>query len=166
VPLATTVRYAGARLAWIRYPYWARGDHTPVRSGRTRRAVGLDRAAVKVVLAIASLPWVAYRLLAGACWRPAANAATGGQLDHIGWRRAVLPWAPRCRARGSDADVHHGYDVTGLAAAVEAAGTSVAQVVHDSHELYAESGRMRQGPIARWWIRSLERRLSAAPSHS
>jgi glycosyltransferase involved in cell wall biosynthesis len=151
-------------LAWIRYPWRARDALTrrwlrDVHAGPS----GWGRAAVGVVLAIAALPWVAYRLLA---WGPLGDRLPvpqpGGQLDYVvGWRRSVLPWAHAAARVAPDADVHHGHDVTALVAAVEAAGTSGARVVYDSHELYADSGRhSRQGRIARWWIRSLERRLS------
>ncbi len=60
-----------------------------------------------------------------------------------------------------DADVHHGHDLDGLAAAVVAADRAGALVVYDSHEVYLESGRhARQGVFARFWLRFLERRLA------
>ena len=85
-----------------------------------------------------------------------------GQLDYVmTWRRSVYGWAHAAATVAPDADVHHGHDVTGLVAAVAAANGTPALVVYDSHELYPESGRhARQGPFARCWLRSLERRLA------
>ncbi len=112
---------------------------------------------------LVALPWFAYRLLAyGLAGDRAPGMRRRGQLDYImTWRRSVYPWAHAAARIAPDADVHHGHDVDGLVAAVAAANGTPALVVYDSHELYPESGRhARQGRFARWWLRTLERRLA------
>jgi len=124
---------------------------------------GWLRAGVKLMATVAVLPWIAYRLAGYVLLGDRLPAAgRGGQVDYVmTWRHSVLPWARAAATVVADADVHHGHDVEGLAAAVAAAERTGAPVVYDSHELYPESARhARQGMLARYWLRSLERRLA------
>jgi glycosyltransferase involved in cell wall biosynthesis len=124
---------------------------------------GWLRAGAKLTATLAALPWIAYRLVAYTLLGDRLpTPRRGGQVDYVmTWRRSVLPWADAASRVLPDADVHHGHDVEGLAAAVAAAGRTGALVVYDSHELYPESARhARQGALARYWLRSLERRLA------
>jgi glycosyltransferase involved in cell wall biosynthesis len=159
---------------------WRRVQKRAGYPWRSRRAVvrgwlgdlqagpsGWLRAGAKVVAAAIALPWIAYRLVAALLLgdRP-PGLRRRGQLDYImSWRRAVFPWADAASRVLPDADVHHGHDLDGLAAAVVAADRTGALVVYDSHEVYPESGRhARQGVVARFWLRSLERRLAKRAS--
>jgi glycogen synthase len=146
------------------YPWRARR----VLARRLRRDLqagpsGWLRAGAWLLGAVVALPWIAYRLVA---YRLLGDrlpgARRGGQLDYImTFRRSVLSWARAAALVAPGADVHHGHDLTGLAAAVAAADGTPALVVYDSHELFPESGRhARQGRLARFWLRSLERRLA------
>ena len=137
----------------------ARGVRRDVRSGPS----GWLRAGAKMLAAVLALPWVSYRVIAYKVFGDRLpGARRRGQLDYImTWRRSVEGWAGIAATVAPDADVHHGHDLPGLAAAVAAADTTPALVVYDSHELYPESGRhARQGPIARAWLRSHERGLA------
>ncbi len=137
----------------------ARGWLRNLRAGPS----GWPRAGAKLLAILVALPWIVYRLLS---YRLVGDRAPGmrrhGQLDYVmSWRRSVIPWAHAAAGVAPDADVHHGHDVDGLVAAVAAADRSGGLVVYDSHELYPESGRnARQGRLARFWLRSLERRLA------
>jgi glycosyltransferase involved in cell wall biosynthesis len=137
----------------------ARGWLRDLQSGPS----GWCHAGAKLLAMLVALPWFAYRLVAYALLgdRP-PGLRRRGQLDYVmTWRRSVYPWAHAATGVAPGADVHHGHDVTGLAAAVAAAKRTGAMVVYDSHELYLESGQhARQGALARYWMRSLERRLA------
>ncbi len=137
----------------------ARGVAVDVRSGPS----GWLRAGAKALAAVVALPWIAYRVVAyGLLGDRLPGFRRHGQLDYVmTWRLSLYGWARVAATVVPDADVHHGHDVKGLVAAVAAAKGTPALVVYDSHELYPESGlHARQGPFARWWLRSLERRLA------
>lgn len=148
-----------ARYPWRSRRAVARGWLVDLQAGPS----GWLRAGVKALAAAVALPWIAYRLVAALLLgdRP-PGLRRRGQLDYImSWRRSVYPWADAASRVLPDADVHHGHDLDGLAAAVVAADRTGALVVYDSHEVYPESGRhARQGVFARFWLRSLERRLA------
>jgi glycogen(starch) synthase len=148
----------------IGYPWRARASLTRAWLGDLQAGPGgWLRAGAKLLATLAALPWIAYRLAGYALLGDRLPAVgTGGQVDYVmTWRRSVLPWANAAASIASDADVHHGHDVEGLVAAVAAAKRTGALVVYDSHELYPESARhARQGAPARFWLRSLERRLA------
>ncbi|MCJ7711212.1 MAG: glycosyltransferase [Chloroflexi bacterium] len=137
----------------------ARGWLRDLRAGPS----GWFRAGARLLATVVVLPWIAYRLVGYVLLgdRP-PGLRRHGQLDYVmTWRRSVLSWADAAANVAPDADVHHGHDVEGLAAAVAAANRTGGLVVYDSHELYPESARhARQGPLARFWLRSLERRLA------
>lgn len=157
------VRWRGiqkrAGYPWRAREALARGSLRDLRSGPS----GWLRAGAKLLAMLVALPWIAYRLVSYALLgdRPPA-LGRGGQVDYVmTWRRSVLPWAQAAAGIAPDADVHHGHDVEGLAAAVAAADRAGGLIVYDSHELYPESARhARQGTLARLWMRSLERRLA------
>ena len=147
-----------------RYPWRARG-HLARQELRDLRAgpAGWLRAVARPLAAVVALPWVGYRLVGYALLGDRLpGLRRRGQVDFVmTWRRSVFPWAEATAEVAPDADVHHGHDLDGLAAAVVAADRTGALVVYDSHEVYPESGRhARQGVFARFWLRSLERRLA------
>jgi glycosyltransferase involved in cell wall biosynthesis len=137
----------------------AREELLDLRAGPS----GWLRALVRPLVALALLPWVAYRLVGYALLGDRLpGLRRRGQVDYVmTWRRSVIPWAEAAAEVAPGADVHHGHDVDGLAAAVTSADRSGALVVYDSHEIYLESGQhARQGALARRWLRSLERGLA------
>jgi glycosyltransferase involved in cell wall biosynthesis len=146
------------------YPWRARGAlaHEELRDLKAGPA-GWLRALARPLATLVVLPWVAYRLVG---YTLLGDRLPGlrrrGQVDYVmTWRRAVFPWTEAAARVAPGADVHHGHDVDGLAAAVASADQAGGSVVYDSHELYLESGQhARQGPLARRWLRSLERRLA------
>jgi glycosyltransferase involved in cell wall biosynthesis len=71
------------------------------------------------------------------------------------WRVGVLAWGGAAAAAAPAADVWHGHDLTGLAAAVEAQRRRGGRVVYDSHELYMEAGGIADQPA---WVRAILRR--------
>ena len=75
----------------------------------------------------------------------------------VRWRWVITAWARAAAATAGPADVYHGHDLTGLAAAVAAADRHPsARVVYDSHEIYLESGANADQPA---WLRRLMARL-------
>lgn len=75
----------------------------------------------------------------------------------VRWRWVITAWARAAASAAGPADVFHGHDLTGLAAAVAAADKHPhAQVVYDSHEIYLESGANADQPA---WLRGLMARL-------
>ncbi len=149
---------------WIRSPWRAseaiaRRWRDSLRDG----PAGWNRVARQGLMVLLALPWITYRVAARALFAGSLPAPSkGGQLDYVmTMRRSLKHWVRIAPTIAPEADVHHGHDVTGLWAAVEAAKGTGALVVYDSHELYPESGRhARQGKVARYWLRSLERRLA------
>ncbi len=78
------------------------------------------------------------------------------------WRFGNLGWARAAAAAAPIADVHHGHDLTGLPAAVEAARRDGGLLVYDSHELFLGSGAVAGRPSwAVAWLDRLERRLAS-----
>jgi glycosyltransferase involved in cell wall biosynthesis len=147
-----------------RYPWRARGVLAREELRDLRRGpAGWLRALARPLATLVLLPWVAYRLVGYALLSDSLpGLRRRGQVDYVmTWRRAVLPWAEAAAEVAPGADVHHGHDVDGLAAAVASADRAGGLVVYDSHEVYLESGQhARQGAFARRWLRSLERRLA------
>ena len=77
------------------------------------------------------------------------------------WRYAILGWARAAAAAAPAADVHHGHDLTGLPAALQAARRDGAPAVYDSHEIFVDSGSNASRPgWARRLLRRMERRWS------
>lgn len=71
------------------------------------------------------------------------------------WRFAVLGWTRAAAAAAPAADVHHGHDLPGLAAAIAARRRHGGQVIYDSHEIFLESGANVRRPA--WIVRRLAR---------
>ncbi|MBI2763958.1 MAG: glycosyltransferase [Chloroflexi bacterium] len=75
----------------------------------------------------------------------------------VRWRWVITAWARSAAAAAGPADVYHGHDLTGLAAAIAAAQIHAgARIVYDSHEIYLESGANADQPA---WLRRLMVRL-------
>jgi len=153
--------------AWtfVRYPWRARRfawrllrrDDRPLSVAALRALAGL------AILAIASV-WSLIRLpsafIAG---RLAARRGRGGrQVDAADWLARwwwrVSPWANLAAGAVPEATVHHGHDLSGLAAAVRAARRG-GGLVYDTHEIFLESGSNAEQPA---WIRGRWARLEQA----
>jgi len=75
----------------------------------------------------------------------------------VRWRWVITAWARAAADAAGPADVYHGHDLTGLAAAIAAADRNPpAKVVYDSHEVYLESGANADQPA---WLRRLMARV-------
>lgn len=148
----------------IRYPWRAMGDVARGGTGDLRAGpAGWARLALKLGILVVAAPWIAYRVVGYKVFGDRLPApGKGGQIDYVMvWRRSYMPWGAVAAGVVPDADIHHGHDLTGLVAAVDAADGTRARIVYDSHELYPQSGRhARQGRIARLWLQSLERRMA------
>ena len=78
------------------------------------------------------------------------------------WRWSTLGWARAAVDAAPVSDVHHGHDLTALAAARAGARRDHAKLVYDSHEIFVDSGRNADRPRwARSLLRRWERRWSA-----
>lgn len=75
------------------------------------------------------------------------------------WRFAVLGWGRAAAAAAPAADVHHGHDLPGLAAAVAARRRHGGQVIYDSHEIFLASGANVRRPA--WIVSRLARKEQA-----
>ena len=144
--------------AWtfVRYPWRARRfagrllrrDGRPLSVAAVRALAGLAVLAMASIWSIVRLPiaFVAARL---ARWRGGGRR----QVDPADWLARwwwrVSPWAELAARAVPDATVHHGHDLSGLAAAVRAAGRS-GRLVYDTHEIFLESGSNAEQPA---WIR-------------
>jgi len=133
--------------------------HGPREWGRIPAAAGFVVAALllsatrRVFLALAP----AARKRGEAEWPP--HAATWLMT----WRSAILGWCRAASAEAPIADVHHGHDLTALAAARESARRDTCPAVYDSHEIFVDSGANATRPRwARWLLRRMERRWSSS----
>ncbi len=80
----------------------------------------------------------------------------------IRWHLGARAWAIAAAAAAPDADIWHGHDLTGLAAAQRAAAARSGRLVYDAHELYLEAGTTARQPAwAKRLIARLERRWFA-----
>ncbi len=172
---------------WLRYPWRITNWAIPrARRGFGRMPGGLLDIGVAGVAVLASAPLSVVRgpfyLLAlyrnrTAAERAAAAASEGAEPSPprpspppparakrpspvewlVRWRWVITAWARAAAAAAGPADVYHGHDLTGLAAAVAAADRDPsAKVVYDSHEIYLESGANADQPA---WLRRLMARL-------
>ena len=154
--------------AWtfLRYPWRARrfGGRL-LRPGRRAFLVAIRRiAAGLAILAVAAI-WSLVRLpiafVAGRLGRAVAGRRDR-QVDPADWLARwwwrVTPWAKLAARAVPDATVHHGHDLTGLAAAVRAAHGG-GRLVYDTHEIFLESGSNAEQPA---WIRRRWARLEQA----
>lgn len=150
-------------MAWLRTPWRLRGRAV----GSLKRAMqkgpsGWGKAVLVVGAAIVSIPWI---LVRGAIHlaRSGGEPARRGWLDWLlAWQLGTLAWARNAGRAAPSADVYHGHDLTGLAAAAAAADRDDGVLVYDSHEIFLESGTYADLPgWIRRWIGGLERRLAA-----
>jgi glycosyltransferase involved in cell wall biosynthesis len=72
------------------------------------------------------------------------------------WRWSTLAWADAAVRAAPASDVHHGHDLSALAAAVHGAARDAGHTVYDSHEIFVDSGRNSERPR---WARAILRRL-------
>jgi glycosyltransferase involved in cell wall biosynthesis len=110
-----------------------------------------------------------------------ASSSTGGEVATArvwppetatwlaSWRWSILGWASAAAVKAPLADVYHGHDLMGLAAARRAARRNRGRVVYDSHEIYVESGRAAMQPpwvkrLVRWSERRWSRDVAALVS--
>jgi glycosyltransferase involved in cell wall biosynthesis len=148
--------------AWIRYPWRFRGRAMGALKASLRRGpTGLPKVLLIVLAAIVSIPWTLIRFPIHAL--RGRRSERRGVLDWLlSWQLGALGWARDAGRAAPMADVYHGHDLPGLAAAVKAADQGGGFVVHDSHEIFLESGTYANLP---GWVRRLiarqERRLAA-----
>jgi glycosyltransferase involved in cell wall biosynthesis len=171
---------------WLRYPWRITNWAIPrARRGFRRMPGGIADVAIAGAAVLASVPLsvvrgpfyllVRYRNRSAAVAAAAATAAASAESFSpspprptvprrvspiewlIRWRWVITAWARAAAAAAGPADVYHGHDLTGLAAAIAAADLHrPAEVVYDSHEIYLESGANADQPA---WLRRLMARL-------
>lgn len=167
---------------WLRYPWRITNWAIPrARRGFHRMPGGIADIGMAALALVASVPLSAVRgpfyLLARYRNRSAGAVATGASSAGaapapqgpararrpspvewlVRWRWVITAWARAAASAAGPADVYHGHDLTGLAAAVAAADRHPeAKVVYDSHEIYLESGANADQP---GWLRRLMARL-------
>ncbi len=148
VAVAALALLASAPLSVVRGPFYLRARY------RNRSAAAAAAAAVVVAAAaVAATP--------DGVQQSPPRLTTGRRPSPlewlIRWRWVITAWARAAAAAAGSADVYHGHDLTGLAAAVVAADRHPpAKVVYDSHEIYLESGVNADQPA---WLRGLMSRL-------
>jgi glycosyltransferase involved in cell wall biosynthesis len=153
--------------AWmfVRYPWRARrfAARLIARDGRALSVAAARALAGLAVLVMASI-WSIVRLPIAFIARrlPTRRRGGGRQVDPADWLARwwwrVSPWADLAARAVPDATVHHGHDLSGLAAAVRAARRGGA-LIYDTHEIFLESGSNAEQPV---WIRRRWARLEQA----
>jgi glycosyltransferase involved in cell wall biosynthesis len=171
---------------WLRYPWRITNWALPrARHGLNRLPAGVIDIGAAALAVLVSAPLSVVRgpfyLLARYRNRTAAAAAGDAEATDPGagaapparrpasarrlspvewlirWRWVITAWARSAATTAGPADVYHGHDLTGLAAATAAAELHPpAKVVYDSHEIYLESGANADQPA---WLRRLMARL-------
>ncbi len=143
-------RFRDVLASWIR-------DELHGGPGGWLRVAGAAAATVfllPVLLAGAVLIYVARHV-------PGLGAAGGGLDWLIRWRFSILGWGAAAAAAAPPADVWHGHDLTGLAAARIAHDRADGLLVYDSHEYFVEAGTNARRPAwAKRILHRLERRWS------
>lgn len=150
------------RVALLRYPWRGRreiaaGLRRDLRGG----GPGLARFARRLASLVVGLPWLGYRLI--------DNYALGDRLPtptrqgtiewFLWWRRSAMGWAVAAVDAAPLADVYHGHDMTGLAAAARAGRLHDRKVVYDSHEIYLDArGNATRPRWAKAILGAVERR--------
>ena len=172
---AESLAYAGHEVTVMARPTDVEHGSTETeRSGRfeiTRVAVpGGWRGAWRAVaypwrapglLRFVLLPWTMIRVpfVLWARRRPVRRSGTVEWL--VVWRFATMGWARDAARMAPVADVYHGHDLHGLAAAARAQAAHGGRLVYDSHEIFVESGSYVHRPR---WVRAMlartERRLT------
>ncbi len=139
------------RVAFLRYPWRSRqeiaaGMRRDLRGGGR----GMARVARRVVSLVVGLPWLAYRLLDRyVLGDRLPTPRRQGTIEWLlWWRRSAMGWAVAAVDAAPLADVYHGHDLTGLAAAARAGRIHGRKVVYDSHEIYLDAGSNATRP--RW----------------
>jgi glycosyltransferase involved in cell wall biosynthesis len=141
------------RMTLLRYPWRARGAVVAGLRGDVKRGVrGGPAIAGRVAGLVVGVPWLGYRL--------ADRYALGDRLPTprrdgavewlMWWRRTAMGWADTAAEAAPKADVYHGHDLTGLAAARRARQIHGGKVVYDSHEIFLAAGPTASRP---WWAR-------------
>ena len=139
------------RIALLRYPWRGRQEiaaslRRDIRGGGR----GLLRVAGRVVGLVVGLPWLGYRLIDRYAFgdRLPTPRRQGTIEWLLWWRRSAMGWAVAAVDAVPLADVYHGHDMTGLAAAARAGRIHGRKVVYDSHEIYLDAGSNAARP--RW----------------
>ena len=157
---------------WLRYPWrivnWA---HSRARGGLRRLPRGVVDIGIAGLAVLASIPLslvrgpfyllARYRNRTASAGTPLpartpdpARARRPSPVEWlVRWRWVIGAWARSAAAAAGPADVYHGHDLTGLAAAIAAADLHrSSKVVYDSHEIYLEAGANADQP---GWLRRL-----------
>jgi glycogen(starch) synthase len=151
---------AGLHLAWtfLRYPWRAlpiAADRIAIARRHPTR--GVADLAGGAALGLSAVGWSVVRApfaLGGRLIRHALGWTPAPRSDLIDWlvrwRWGTLGWARAAADVAPDADIHHGHDLSGLPAAVEARRRHGGRAVYDSHEIFLESGSNATRP---GWVR-------------
>jgi glycosyltransferase involved in cell wall biosynthesis len=143
------------RMSLLRYPWRGRDViAASLRRDLIRGRAGLPSFAGRLAGLVVSLPWVGYRLVDQYAFgdRLPTPRREGALEWLMWWRHTANAWAAAAADAAPQADVYHGHDLTGLAAAVRAGRIHGAKVVYDSHEIYLDSGTNAARPR---WARSI-----------
>ncbi len=144
----------------IRVPITASGIRRRFLSmSRSRRGAQLPGGMVRSTAATASPENGGRRVgSAGRISFGSFRRQLGGFALLARWRWSYLSWAAAAAAVAGPAEVYHGHDLRGLAAAEGARRRHGGRVVYDSHELFLETGGLASQPRwARRFVARLER---------
>jgi glycosyltransferase involved in cell wall biosynthesis len=130
-------------------------------------ARGRLESAMVAAVAVLSIPITVSFFVLAVGFRSAArrSATLAGLARGLGvvarWRLSYLAWARSAALAGGRAEVHHGHDLRGVAAACLARRQFGGRLVYDSHEYFTETGGMaRQQRWAKRYVARLERRFA------
>src|SRR5438477_513567 len=130
-------------------------------------ARGRLESAMVAALAVLSIPITVPLFVIAMGFRSAArhSATLAGLARGLGvvarWRLSYLAWSRSAALAGGRAEVHHGHDLRGVAAACLARRQFGGRLVYDSHEYFTETGGMaRQQRWAKRYVARLERRFA------
>jgi glycosyltransferase involved in cell wall biosynthesis len=159
VPIVRVPQPTGWRDEWrlrmtlLRYPWRARGAVAAGLRGDVRRGARGGPAIVgRVAGLVVAVPWLGYRLVDRyALGDRLPTPRRDGAVEWLmWWRRTADGWAAAAADAAPSADVYHGHDLTGLAAARRAGRIHGGKVVYDSHEIFLAAGPTAGRP---WWAR-------------
>lgn len=148
---------------WVRWPWlvYRRAVWTLPRS-IAQGPRGWPRAAQIIAIVVLCAPWLVLRGTFYVALSPRRQpGAPPGVVDWLlSWRLSAMGWARDAARLAPVADVYHGHDLHGLAAAARAQAEHGGALVYDSHEIFLESGTNVDRPRwARAILARMERRL-------
>jgi glycosyltransferase involved in cell wall biosynthesis len=160
VPRGWRRTWTWVRWPWLVYRRAARALPRSIAAGPR----GWSRAALIIAVVFLCAPWLVIRGAFYVALSPRRQPdAPPGVVDWLlSWRLSAMGWARDAARLAPVADVYHGHDLHGLAAAARARAEHGGALVYDSHEIFLESGTNARRPAwARRWFARLERRWVA-----